>query len=183
MAKNFWGQFTASSCDIIDATIYNNVSFSGQTRNMATLKASKYNMILGALLLHYVLVSIRLKSVTNIQKITKSMKMVAAAKYARAERELQPARAYGLGQSSKIMINSWSLWLKLYLEFYESLEATQDENSPKHLIVAMTSDRGLCGAVHSNIGRAIRDVMYKKAQGIETKIVCVGDKSRSFLSR
>lgn len=42
-------------------------------------------------------VTIRLKSVKNIQKITKSMKMVAAAKYARAERALKPARVYGTG--------------------------------------------------------------------------------------
>ena len=39
----------------------------------------------------------RLKSVTNIQKITKSMKMVSASKYAKAERELKPARTYGMG--------------------------------------------------------------------------------------
>ena len=45
----------------------------------------------------FVLVSIRLKAVKNIQKITKSMKMVSAAKYARAEKELKPARTYGLG--------------------------------------------------------------------------------------
>lgn len=42
-------------------------------------------------------VTIRLKSVKNIQKITKSMKMVAAAKYSRAERALKPARVYGTG--------------------------------------------------------------------------------------
>lgn len=44
-----------------------------------------------------ILVTIRLKSIKNIQKITKSMKMVAAAKYARAERQLKPARVYGNG--------------------------------------------------------------------------------------
>ncbi len=42
-------------------------------------------------------VSIRIKSVTNIEKITKSMKMVSAAKFRIAERELKPARAYGEG--------------------------------------------------------------------------------------
>lgn len=42
-------------------------------------------------------VTLRLKSIKNIQKITKSMKMVAAAKYARAERSLKPARVYGTG--------------------------------------------------------------------------------------
>lgn len=41
--------------------------------------------------------SIRLKSVKNIEKITKSMKMVSAAKFQLAERELKPARSYGEG--------------------------------------------------------------------------------------
>ena len=42
-------------------------------------------------------ISFRLKSVKNIQKITKSMKMVAAAKYAKAEPELKCVQAYGIG--------------------------------------------------------------------------------------
>ena len=46
-------------------------------------------------------VSIRLKSVKNIQKITKSMKMIAAVKYARAERELRPARPFGEGAQGR----------------------------------------------------------------------------------
>ena len=50
-------------------------------------------------------VSLRLKAVTNIQKITKSMKMVSAAKYARAERELKPARTYGLGAKGDFLIH------------------------------------------------------------------------------
>ena len=41
--------------------------------------------------------SVRLKSVKNIEKITKSMKMVSAAKFQLAERELKPARSYGEG--------------------------------------------------------------------------------------
>ncbi len=52
-----------------------------QQRGMANLKA----------------IAIRLKSVKNIQKITQSMKMVSAAKYARAERDLKAARPYGEG--------------------------------------------------------------------------------------
>lgn len=46
-------------------------------------------------------VSIRLKSVTNIEKITKSMKMVSAAKYQMADKELKPARIYGAGAQGK----------------------------------------------------------------------------------
>lgn len=48
-----------------------------------------------------ILVSRRLKSVKSIQKITKSMKMVSAAKYAKAERELRAARSYGMGAKGK----------------------------------------------------------------------------------
>lgn len=57
------------------------VAHKQQNRSMATLKQ----------------IQMRLKSVTNIQKITQSMKMVSAAKYARAERELRQARPYGDG--------------------------------------------------------------------------------------
>lgn len=123
----------------------------GQVRNMATLKA----------------ISMRLKSVKSIQKITKSMKMVSAAKYSRADRELKPARVYGSG--AKV--------------FFEKAEVPHDDKAPNHLIIAMTSDRGLCGAVHSGIARAIRAALPEKPAGTTTKIVCVGDKSRVILSR
>ena len=49
----------------------------------------------------YLSVRMRLKSVTNIQKITKSMKMVSAAKYSKAERDLKSARPYGAGAQGK----------------------------------------------------------------------------------
>jgi F-type H+-transporting ATPase subunit gamma len=89
-------------------------------------------------------ISLRLKSVKNIQKITQSMKMVSAAKYAKAERELKLARPFGVGAQA----------------FYEKAEVKgpEDEKAPK-LIVAMTSDRGLCGAVHSSVGRLIRVIL------------------------
>lgn len=54
------------------------------------------------------------------------MKMVSAAKYARAERELKQARPYGEGAK----------------QFYERAEVTAVKDAPKKLIVAVTSDRG-----------------------------------------
>uniref|UniRef100_A0A674F6P3 ATP synthase F(1) complex subunit gamma, mitochondrial n=1 Tax=Salmo trutta TaxID=8032 RepID=A0A674F6P3_SALTR len=84
--------------------------------------------------------TIRLKSIKNIQKITKSMKMVAAAKYARAERQLKPARVYGNGASA----------------LYEKAEIKAPEGvANKHLLIGVSSDRGLCGAVHSNVAKMI----------------------------
>jgi len=120
------------------------------SRGMATLKA----------------IQIRLKSVKNIQKITQSMKMVSAAKYNRAERELKLARPYGIGAQA----------------FYERAEVkAKDDKSPR-LYIAITSDRGLCGAFHSSVARSIRNELYKIGAD-NVKIMCVGDKSRAILSR
>lgn len=122
-----------------------------QSRGMATLKD----------------ISVRLKSVKNIQKITQSMKMVAAAKYAQAERGLKPARPYGEGAQ----------------KFYESCEVGEAEKKPHHLMVVMTSDRGLCGAVHSSIVKNIRSEMQNKPAEQECKLVIVGDKAKAMLQK
>ncbi|XP_049823729.1 ATP synthase subunit gamma, mitochondrial [Aethina tumida] len=120
-----------------------------QQCGMATLKA----------------ISIRLKSVKNIQKITQSMKMVSAAKYSRAERELKQVRPIGDGAK----------------QFYEKAEVQALEEKPQKLLIAMTSDRGLCGAVHTSVSRHIRNALQQDDQNV--KVVCVGDKSRAILSR
>jgi len=121
-----------------------------QQRGMATLKS----------------ISMRLKSVKNIQKITQSMKMVSAAKYSRAERDLKQARP--LGNGSK--------------QFYEKAEIAPLPEMPQQLMIAITSDRGLCGAVHTNVSKLIRNTLEEPgAENI--KVVCVGDKSRAILQR
>jgi len=112
-------------------------------------------------------IRLRLKSVTNIQKITKSMKMVSAAKYAKAERELKPARSYGAGAKA----------------FFENTELEQDKSQPNQMIVVMSSDRGLCGGIHSGICRELRNMLAEPNPGVDTKLVIVGDKARSILSR
>merc|ERR1712112_477478 len=111
-------------------------------------------------------IGIRLKSVKNIQKITQSMKMVSAAKFARAEKDLKAARPLGSAAQA----------------FYENAEVASDKEAPKELYVAMTSDRGLAGAVHSSVSKAIRaDIADKDLSNV--KILCVGDKSRAFFTR
>merc|ERR1712071_61185 len=119
-----------------------------QVRGMATLKA----------------IQIRLKSVKNIQKITQSMKMVSAAKYARAERELKVCRPYGVGAQ----------------QFFEKAEVKDEEGEKGQLIIAVSSDRGLCGAVHSSIGRIRKAAI---AENPNTKVVIIGDKVRNILQR
>ncbi|XP_023657740.1 ATP synthase subunit gamma, mitochondrial isoform X2 [Paramormyrops kingsleyae] len=124
----------------------------GQVRNMATLKD----------------ITIRLKSIKNIQKITKSMKMVAAAKYSRAERSLKPARVYGTGA----------------LALYEKADIKVPEDKNKHLIIGVSSDRGLCGAIHSNVAKAMKSEINKLAGvGKDVMVVSIGDKLRGLLYR
>jgi F-type H+-transporting ATPase subunit gamma len=118
-------------------------------RNMATLKE----------------IALRLKSITSIRKITKSMKMVSAAKFARAERALKAGAANGPA--------SIALLEKTGLELPET---------DKQLLVVISSDRGLCGGVHSGIGRYIRAKTANQT-GVDNELVVVGDKCRGILAR
>ncbi|MBW02198.1 ATP synthase subunit gamma, mitochondrial, partial [Eschrichtius robustus] len=123
----------------------------------------------------YFSVTRRLKSIKNIQKITKSMKMVAAAKYSRAERELKPARVYGAGSLASLFVNH---------PLYEKADIKVPEDKKKHLLIGVSSDRGLCGAIHSSIAKHLKsEVANLTAAGKEVKIVGVGDKLRSILHR
>ena len=78
-------------------------------RGMATLKESKLcvaPIIIKNALFYFLLlplVSLRLKSIKNIQKITKSMKMVAAAKFGQAEKDLRFTRPYGSAAASRLL--------------------------------------------------------------------------------
>merc|ERR1711913_194519 len=93
---------------------------------------------------------------------------VSAAKFARAEKDLKSARPLGTGAQA----------------FYQQAEVNSTSEAPKELYVAMTSDRGLAGAVHSSINKKIRGELHDKmAAGDDlsnVKVICVGDKSRAF---
>ena len=70
---------------------------------------------------------------------------------------------------------------------FQHAEVGQDgevtEKPKKELFVALTSDRGLCGAVHSSICRTIRAELNAKPSLENVGIICVGDKSRLQLQR
>ena len=67
------------------------------------------------------------------------------------------------------------------------MQIESDKPQPKELFVAITSDRGLAGAVHSSICKNIRQTLHDKVAAGESldnvKILCVGDKSRAFMQR
>jgi F-type H+-transporting ATPase subunit gamma len=132
-------------------------------RNMATLRE----------------LELRLKSVRNIEKITKvrhiilldrlalstcpqSMKMIASTKLAKAQRAMQNGKQYGIANQ-------------------EVFENAKPEETPKRkLFLAISSDKGLCGGVHSSVSKATRRAI---AESPNSQIAIVGDKSKAQLSR
>ena len=122
----------------------------------------------------------RIKSVKSTQKITKAMKMVAAAKLRKAQESAEKGRPY-----SEKMQN-------IILNLTKSINDTQ--NAPKllvgtgedkkYLCVVLTADRGLCGGFNSNICKLAKS-NFKKilSEGKELKIISVGSKGLDQIKR
>ncbi len=122
----------------------------------------------------------RIASVKSTQKITKAMKMVAAAKLRRAQESAEKGRPYSEKMNNVILNLSSGI--------------SDKENAPKllsgtgnnkvHLCVVMTSDRGLCGGFNSNIIKKAKSYFSKiLSEGIELKIITVGSKGNDQLKR
>ncbi|MDC0234480.1 F0F1 ATP synthase subunit gamma [Candidatus Pelagibacter sp.] len=122
----------------------------------------------------------RIASVKSTQKITKAMKMVAAAKLRRAQESAEKGRPYS-EKMNNIILNL-------------SSGISDKENAPKllsgsgndkvHLCVVMTSDRGLCGGFNSNIIKKAKSYFVKLVEeGKNLKIITVGSKGNDQLKR
>ncbi|BGP17199.1 hypothetical protein JCM10213_006002 [Rhodosporidiobolus nylandii] len=111
----------------------------------------------------------RIKSVGNIGKITKSMKMVAASRLARAQRSMQDAKAYGAANQS----------------VFDQSEASKSEAKvEKILYIVASSDRGLCGGIHSSVAKAARkDMTEGEGAGKEIRVVALGEKPKQQMAR
>lgn len=122
----------------------------------------------------------RIASVKATQKITKAMKMVAAAKLRRAQEAAEAARPYSQRMGA-VLANI-------------AQAVGSDDSAPRlmtgtgkddvHLLVVCTAERGLCGGFNSSIARFARDHARKlMAQGKTVKIFCVGKKGYDSLRR
>jgi F-type H+-transporting ATPase subunit gamma len=122
----------------------------------------------------------RISSVKSTQKITKAMKMVAAAKLRRAQENAEKGRPYS-DKMNNIILNL-------------SNGISDIDNAPKllsgtgedkvHLCVVMTSDRGLCGGFNTNIIKKAKQYFQKILdEGKTLKIITVGTKGYDQLKR
>jgi F-type H+-transporting ATPase subunit gamma len=107
----------------------------------------------------------RLKSIRNIEKITKTMKVVASTKLTRAQRAMTESRKYG--QTSNTV--------------FESAETKPIEGEgKKNLIIVCSSDKGLCGGIHSGMSRKVRAML---AEAPDSELAVIGEKCKAQLGR
>ncbi|CCU99877.1 unnamed protein product [Malassezia sympodialis ATCC 42132] len=110
----------------------------------------------------------RLKSVKNIKKITKSMMMIASTRLGRAQRAMNAAVAFGDASE----------------EVYKQSEVQVPEGG-KQLFIVVSSDKGLCGGIHSSVSKRTRSEVAQiaKAGGESPSVVVLGEKAKGQLSR
>ena len=117
----------------------------------------------------------RIKSVQSTQKITKAMKLVAAAKFRRAQERILEARPY-----AKKMNELLGSLVERAGDITHPLLARRDTGRKRLVIV--TADKGLCGAFNSNILReSLR--FLRGADEASVTLVVVGKKARDFYRR
>lgn len=121
---------------------------------------------------------VRITSVKSTQRITSAMKMVAAAKLRRAQEQAEAARPYAVRMER--MLGSLAASVTNPAGAPPLLAGTGQDNV--HLIVVMTTDRGLCGGFNTNIARWTRNrVRTLVAEGKQVKLLIVGRKGLGIL--
>ena len=122
----------------------------------------------------------RISSVKSTQKITKAMKMVAAAKLRRAQENAEQGRPFSEKMNNIILNLSSNISDKKTAS--KLLVGTGKENI--HLCVVITADRGLCGGFNTNICRKAKNYFEKiLKEGKTLKIFTVGSKGNDQLKR
>ena len=122
----------------------------------------------------------RIKSVKSTQKITKAMKMVAAAKLRRAQESAEKGRPFSEKMNNVILNLSSSISDKDSASKF--LVGTGKDTT--HLCVVITADRGLCGGFNTNICRKAKNYFEKiLKEGKLLKIFTVGSKGHDQLKR
>ena len=122
----------------------------------------------------------RKKSVQATRKITAAMKMIAAAKLKKAQERAQEARMYA--QMMIKMLEDVMTQRDNQTDTLPLLNGTGKKEC--HLIVAITSDRGLCGGFNAVVVKeVIRLIQNEKAQSHQIKILCIGYKGYEQLKR
>jgi F-type H+-transporting ATPase subunit gamma len=120
----------------------------------------------------------KIKSVQNTRKITKAMEMVAASKMRRAQQRMRAARPY----SEKI--RNVAAHISHANPEYRHPFLVERDTVKRVGIIIVTTDKGLCGALNTNILRMVLN-NYKQwlSEGEEIDVCCIGGKGLGFMQR
>lgn len=118
----------------------------------------------------------RISSVQSTRQITRTMEMVATAKIKKAQERIESARPYALSMM-EVLGN-----VARYVQGATHPLLEEHAERKRVAIIALTSDRGLCGAFNANILRLTEGLIRDAgAEGAEAEIVAVGKKALSYL--
>ena len=117
----------------------------------------------------------QIKSVSSIQKVTKAMKMVAAAKLRRAQERMEKARPY----SERLENLIGNLLIDADTSILPLLETRGDIQ--KHALLIITSDRGLAGSFNSNIIKKAEEEIAKVGKN-NAVLICIGKKCYEYFN-
>jgi len=122
----------------------------------------------------------KIKSVKSTRKITLAMKMVAASKLRRAQEQAEASQPYASSMAAMLA----RVAKNVVVSEGSSPLLVGTGSSQRHLLVVVTSDRGLCGGFNGNLVKAVRaELLALKEQGKDISLVCVGRKGRDLLNR
>ena len=123
-------------------------------------------------------IRLKIKSVQGTRKITKAMEMVAASKMRKAQERMRQFRPYG--DKIRNIVAHLALanpeYRPPFLQKRESIKAVG--------IILVTTDKGLCGGLNTNIQRAVlQRIKELDAQGVKAQTTAIGNKGLGFLQR
>jgi len=120
----------------------------------------------------------KIKSVQNTRKITKAMEMVAASKMRKAQERMRAARPYGE------KIRDVAAHISHANPEYRHPFLVRRDTVKKVGIIIITTDKGLCGGLNTNVQRLAMNKMKEwEAQGESFEVCCIGNKGLGFMQR
>ena len=120
----------------------------------------------------------KIKSVQNTRKITKAMEMVAASKMRKAQERMRAARPYGE------KIRNVAAHISHANPEYRHPFLVRRDTVKKVGIIIITTDKGLCGGLNTNVQRLAMNKMKEwEAQGETFEVCCIGNKGLGFMQR
>jgi F-type H+-transporting ATPase subunit gamma len=123
-------------------------------------------------------IRVKIRSVQNTRKITKAMEMVAASKMRKAQERMRTARPYGE------KIRNVAAHISHSNPEYRHPFLVERDTVKRVGIILITTDKGLCGALNTNVLRlALGQYKQWQSEGEEIEVCCIGGKSLGFMQR